>query len=62
VEARRDFDSYYTRIIVPTIHYFDVARTVSNPLYTLPKDGYEVELKLDRQGRVKAVVERWFEG
>jgi len=38
-----------------------MAGTISNLLYMLPEDGYEVELKLDRRGRVKAVVERWFE-
>jgi len=38
-----------------------VAGIISRLVYTLPGDGYEVELKLDRRGRVLAVVERWFE-
>jgi len=28
-------------------------------VYTLPKNGYEVELKIGRGGRVLAVIERW---
>jgi len=38
-----------------------VAGTISRLVHMLPEDRYEVELKLDRRGRVKAVVERWFE-
>jgi len=37
-----------------------VAGTISRLVY-MPYE-YEVELKLDRRGRVKAVIERWFEG
>jgi len=61
VEARRDFDSCCTRVIAPTTHYFYVAGIISRLVHILPEDGYEVELKLDKRGRVRAVIERWFE-
>jgi len=39
-----------------------VAGTISNILGMLNQEAYEVELRLDRRGRVLAVVERWVEG
>jgi len=39
-----------------------VAGTISNIVGMLNREVYEVELRLDRRGRVLAVVERWFEG
>jgi len=39
-----------------------VAGAISNILQVLPEDIYEVELKLDKRGRVVSVIERWYEG
>jgi len=39
-----------------------VAGTISRLVHTLPKDEYEIELKLDKHGRVVSVIERWYEG
>jgi len=38
-----------------------VAGIISRLVQVLPEDGYEVELKLDRRGRVLSVIERWYE-
>jgi len=38
-----------------------VAGAISNILQVLPEDIYEVELRLDRRGRVLSVIERWYE-
>jgi len=38
-----------------------VAGAISNTLQVLTGDVYEVELKLDKRGRVVSVIERWYE-
>jgi len=39
-----------------------MARTFSRLVHTLPGNEYEVELKLDKRGRVASVIERWYKG